>query len=86
MDLLIPLSDSERNLVEVLLSQPEKMVSIEEALKKMEERAKKKRKTRPTTSSVTSPLANPSRQVEKERESRVGDKQKSKGPEGSPLI
>ena len=34
-DLLVPLSDSERRLAEVLLSQPEKMVSTEEALKKM---------------------------------------------------
>ena len=43
-DLLIPLSDSEWHLAEVLLSQPEKMVSTKEALKKMEEWAKKKRK------------------------------------------
>ena len=34
-NLLVPLSDSERRLAEVPLSQPEKMVSTEEALKKM---------------------------------------------------
>lgn len=41
-DLLVPLSDFERCLAEVLLSQPEKMVSIKDALKKMQERAKKR--------------------------------------------
>ena len=49
-DFLIPLSDSEQHLAEALLQQPDKMVSTEEAIKRMEEWAKKKRKGKPTTS------------------------------------
>ena len=66
-DLLKPLFDFERCLAEVLLNQPEKMVSMDEALKKIEERAKKNKKPQPTSSAV-SPLSSPSRQSEKRKE------------------
>ena len=62
-DLLVPLSDSERRLAEVLLNQPEKMVSTEEALKRMQERAKKK-KTQPTVAISSSPLSSPPKRAE----------------------
>ena len=65
--MLIPLCDSERRLAKVLLSQPEKMVSTEEALKKMHERAKKKRNPQQATSSAGSPVASPLRRVEKRK-------------------
>ena len=66
-DLLVPLSDSERRLAEVLLNQPEKMVSTEEALKKMHERAKKK-KTHPVAATTGSPLSSPPRRAEKRKD------------------
>ena len=72
MDLLVPLFDSERHLVEVLLSQPEKIVSTEEALKKMHEWAKKKRNPQAARASVGSPISNLSRQSEKRKEIDAG--------------
>lgn len=66
-DLLVPLSDSERRLAEVLLSQPEKMVSTEEALKKMQERAKK-RKSHQVTTTSTSPLSSLPKRAEKRKD------------------
>ena len=60
----MPLSDSEQRLAEVLLSQPEKMVSTEEALKKMQERAKKRKAPQAATAS-SSPLSSPPRRAEK---------------------
>ena len=44
------------------------MVSTEEALKRMEQRAKKKKKVKPTSISVTSPLLSLSGHGEKRRE------------------
>ena len=44
------------------------MVSTEEALKKIEERAKKTRKPHSTTSTVRSPFRSPSGLVEREKE------------------
>ena len=55
-------------MVEVLLEQPENMVSIEETIKKMEDRAKKKKKPQPTTSFAGSPLSNPPRWAQKRKE------------------
>ena len=62
---LIPLSNSEQRLAEILLQQPEKMINTEEALKCMEERAKKRRKVKPSSASVTSPLSSLFRHGEK---------------------
>ena len=57
MDFLIPLSDSKWHLTEVLLQQPEKMVSTEEVLKRMEKQAKKKRKAKPSSIPMNSPIS-----------------------------
>ena len=70
-DLLIPLSDSERHLVEFVLNQLEKMVSIEVALKRMKERAKKKSYSKPTASSATSSLSSPFSRGEKRKENEL---------------
>ena len=67
MDLLVPLSDSERRLAEVLLSQPEKMVSTKDALNKMHERAKK-RKAPQTKMTLGSPLSSPPTRTEKRKD------------------
>ncbi len=48
------------------------MVSMEEALKKMEEQAKKKRKPHPATHFAGSPLASPSRRAESSKELESG--------------
>ena len=66
-DLLVPLSDSERRLAEVLLSKPEKMVSTEKALKKMHERAKKK-KAPPAAAVSGSPLSSPPKRAKKRKD------------------
>ena len=66
-DLLVPLSDSERRLAEVLLSQPEKMVSTEEALKKMQVRVKK-RKAPSAAAASSSPLSSPPKRAEKRKD------------------
>ena len=66
-DFLIPLSDFEQCLVEVFLEQPKKMVGREEALKRMEERAKKKKNVKPAPVLETSFLSSPSGRGEKRR-------------------
>ena len=70
-DLLIPLSNSEQHLVEVILQQPEKMVSTEETLRRMEEWAKKKKKIKPTSTSTSSPLSSSSERGKKEKKTQI---------------
>ena len=78
IDLLIPLFDSKRRLAKVLLEQPEKMVSIEEAIKRIKDRAKKKKRPQPTTS-AGSPLSSPPRRAEKRKEvGPIAEQQKEK--------
>lgn len=66
-DLLVPFSDFEQHLAEVLLSQPEKMASTEDTRKKMQERAKK-RKTPQAATTASSPLSSLPAQAEKKKE------------------
>ena len=48
IDVLILLSNYEWRLAKILLQKPEKMVGMEEALKRKEERAKKRKKVKPS--------------------------------------
>ena len=46
-------------MVDTLLQQPKKMANAKEALKSMEARVKKKKKTKPKSSSIAFPLSSP---------------------------
>ena len=48
------------------------MVSVEETLKFMENRAKRKKKSKPSTTSSASPLLSPSIQGEKRKDPKPG--------------